>query len=76
PTTIPDFANINLVAGQSYDVILEYLRRACYLSTMGGLVGVQLSSASLNAPQDLSAYDDVVVAVGNSNEYEVEGFDN
>lgn len=75
PPTIPEFAKINLEAGQSYDVKLEYSRRAGYLSTMGGLVGVQLSSASLNAPQDLSGYDAVVVAVGNSNEYEGEGFD-
>lgn len=75
PPTIPEFAKVNLEAGKSYDVKLEYSRRAGYLSTMGGLVGVQMSWASLNAPQDLSAYDAVVVAVGNSNEYEGEGFD-
>ncbi len=75
PPTIPEFAKISLQAGQSYDVKLEYSRRAGYLSTMGGLVGVQMSWASLNAPQDLSAYDAVVVAVGNSSEYEGEGFD-
>ena len=75
PPTIPEFAKISLEAGKSYDVKLEYSRRAGYLSTMGGLVGVQMSWASLNAPQDLSAYDAVVVAVGNSNEYEGEGFD-
>ena len=75
PPTIPEFAKIDLEAGKSYDVKLEYSRRAGYLSTMGGLVGVQMSWAALNAPQDLSAYDAVVVAVGNSNEYEGEGFD-
>jgi beta-glucosidase len=75
PPTIPEFAKIELEAGKSYDVKLEYSRRAGYLSTMGGLVGVQMSWASLSAPQDLSAYDAVVVAVGNSNEYEGEGFD-
>ncbi len=42
PPTIPEFAKISLEAGQSYDVKLEYSRRAGYLSTMGGLVGVQL----------------------------------
>jgi len=36
---------------------------------------VQMSWASLVAPQDLSKYDAVVVAVGNSNQYEGEGFD-
>jgi beta-glucosidase len=75
PPTIPEFAKIELEAGKTYDVKMEYSRRGGYLSTMGGLVGVQMSWASLNAPQDLSAYDAVVVAVGNSNEYEGEGFD-
>ncbi len=75
PPTIPEYAKINLEAGKSYDVKLEYSRRAGYLSTMGGLVGVQMSWAALNAPQDLSGYDAVVVAVGNSAEYEGEGFD-
>jgi len=75
PPTIPEFAKVNLEAGKSYDVKLEYSRRAGYLSTMGGLVGVQMSWASLAAPQDLSKYDAVLVAVGNSNEYEGEGFD-
>lgn len=75
PPTIPEFAKVEMEAGKSYDVKLEYSRRAGYLSTMGGLVGVQMSWASLNAPQDLSAYDAVVVAVGNSAEYEGEGFD-
>ncbi len=75
PPTIPEYAKVNLEAGKAYDIKLEYSRRAGYLSTMGGLVGVQMSWASLNAPQDLSAYDAVVVAVGNSAEYEGEGFD-
>ena len=42
---------------------------------MPGLVGVQMSWASLVAPQDLAQYDAVLVAAGNSNEYEGEGFD-
>jgi beta-glucosidase len=75
PPTIPVSGKIKLEAGQAYDVKLEYSRRDGYLSTMGGLVGVQMAWASLAAPQDLSKYDAVVVAVGNSNEYEGEGFD-
>ena len=55
PPTIPEYAKVNLEAGKAYDIKLEYSRRAGYLSTMGGLVGVQMSWASLNAPQDLSA---------------------
>lgn len=75
PPTIPVSGKIKLQAGKSYDVKLEYSRRDGFLSTMGGLVGVQMAWASLAAPQDLSKYDAVVVAVGNSNEYEGEGFD-
>ena len=75
PPTIPVFATLKLEAGKAYDIKLEYSRRNGYLSTMGGLVGVQMSWASLVAPQDLSKYDAVVVAVGNSNQYEGEGFD-
>lgn len=75
PPTIPVSGKIKLEAGKAYDVKLEYSRRDGYLSTMGGLVGVQMSTASLTAPSDLSQYDAVVVAVGNSAEYEGEGFD-
>jgi beta-glucosidase len=75
PPTIPVYAKLKLEAGKAYDVKLEYSRRDGYLSTMGGMVGVQMSWASLQAPQDLSKYDAVVVAVGNSYEYEGEGFD-
>jgi beta-glucosidase len=75
PPTIPEFAKVHLEAGKAYDIKLEYSRRDGYISTMGGLVGVQFSWASLAAPQDLSQYDAVVVAVGNSSEYEGEGFD-
>ncbi|MDN3237036.1 glycoside hydrolase family 3 C-terminal domain-containing protein [Pseudomonas sp. WAC2] len=75
PPTIPVYGKVNLEAGKSYDIKLEYSRRKGYISTMGGMVGVQMSWASLAAPQDLSKYDAVVMAVGNSNEYEGEGFD-
>lgn len=75
PPTIPVSAKVKLEAGKAYDIKLEYSRRAGYISTMGGWVGVQMAWASLAAPQDLSKYDAVVVAVGNNNEYEGEGFD-
>ena len=75
PPTIPVFAKVNLQAGKAVDIKLEYSRRNGYLSTMGGLVGVQMSWASLVAPKDLAQYDAVLVAAGNSNEYEGEGFD-
>ncbi len=75
PPTIPVFAKVKLEAGKPVDIKLEYSRRNGYLSTMGGLVGVQMSWASLVAPKDLAQYDAVLVAAGNSNEYEGEGFD-
>jgi len=75
PPTIPVFAKITLQAGQSYDVKLEYTRRPGYIAALGGYTGVQLSWASLVAPANLADYDAVVVAAGNSNEYEGEGWD-
>ncbi len=75
PPTIPDYAKIPLTAGQTYDVVLEYSRRPNYVASLGGYTGVQMSWASLVAPTDISGYDAVVVAAGNSNEYEGEGFD-
>ena len=75
PPTIPESGKIKLEAGKPYDIKLEYSRRDGYISTMGGMVGVQMAWASLAAPQTLAKYDAVVVAVGNSNEYEGEGFD-
>lgn len=75
PPTIPQSGKITLQAGQSYDVKLEYSRRPGYIASLGGYVGVQMSWASLVAPSNLSSYDAVVVAAGNSNEYEGEGFD-
>jgi beta-glucosidase len=75
PPTIPEYAKITLQAGQSYDVRLEYSRRPGYIAALGGYTGVQMSWASLVAPTDLSSYDAVVVAAGNSAEYEGEGWD-
>lgn len=75
PPTIPEYAKITLEAGQTYDVVLEYSRRAGYIASLGGYTGVQMSWASLVAPTDIAGYDAVVVAAGNSAEYEGEGFD-
>jgi len=75
PPTIPQYAKITLQAGQAYDVVLEYSRRPSYIASLGGLTGVQMSWASLVAPSDIAGYDAVLVAAGNSNEYEGEGFD-
>ena len=41
----------------------------------GGLLGVQLSWASLQAPRNFAKYDAVVVCVGTNNQYDGEGFD-
>jgi beta-glucosidase len=41
----------------------------------GGLLGVQLSWASLQAPQNFAKYDAVVVCVGTNNQYDGEGYD-
>ncbi|MGY4494336.1 glycoside hydrolase family 3 protein [Pseudomonas sp. TE3610] len=75
PPTIPVYAKVDLQAGQAYTVVLEYSRRPGYIASLGGLTGVQMSWASLVAPSDIGTYDAVLVAAGNSNEYEGEGFD-
>lgn len=75
PPTIPEYGKLSLEAGQTYEVTLEYTRRPGYIAALGGYTGVQLSWASLAAPADLAGYDAVVVAVGNSAEYEGEGWD-
>ncbi|RKR07565.1 beta-glucosidase [Kushneria sinocarnis] len=78
--TIPDPAARNararaLQAGRAYRVVLEYTRRSGFSGTLGGLQGVQMSWASLAAPAALADYDAVIVAAGNSAEYEGEAFD-
>jgi beta-glucosidase len=75
PPTIPQSARIVLQAGQTYTVQFDYSRRPGYIPVFGGFLGAQLSWASLQAPPNLGSYDAVVVAVGNSHEYEGEGFD-
>lgn len=75
PPTVPSVARVTLVAGQSYTVQLDYSPRPGYIGVFGGFLGAQLSWASLVPPPSISSYDAVVVAVGNSFEYEGEGFD-
>jgi beta-glucosidase len=66
---------VKLKAGQFYSVRMEFQRfNAGYFPVLGGINGIQMSWASLAAP-DLSQYDAVVVGVGMNAEYEGEGFD-
>ncbi|XRG82462.1 glycoside hydrolase family 3 C-terminal domain-containing protein [Salinisphaera sp. SPP-AMP-43] len=64
-----------LRAGQTYDVRLEYQRTSSGSSQLGSINGIQMSWASLAAPQNLDQYDAVYIAAGLGNEYEGEGSD-
>ncbi|QCP14480.1 glycosyl hydrolase family 3 [Pseudoduganella umbonata] len=65
-----------LKAGALYSVKLEYRRTTgAYFPVLGGINGIQMSWASLAAPDSLAGYDAVVVAVGKNAEYEGEGSD-
>ncbi|HEX8615831.1 MAG TPA: glycoside hydrolase family 3 C-terminal domain-containing protein [Telluria sp.] len=65
-----------LVAGKSYSVKMEYRRlNDKFFPVLGGMNGIQMSWASLEAPADLAKYDAVVIAAGLNNEYEGEAFD-
>ncbi len=65
-----------LKAGKYYTVKMEYARLGTFFfPVLGSIQGIQMSWASLGAPDDLSKYDAVVVAVGVNAEYEGEGFD-
>lgn len=75
PPTIPSSARVLLQAGQKYTVQFDYSPRSGYVGVFGGFLGAQLSWASLVPPPGLGSYDAVIVAVGNSYEYEGEGFD-
>ncbi|HEY0789535.1 MAG TPA: glycoside hydrolase family 3 C-terminal domain-containing protein [Chthoniobacterales bacterium] len=68
---------INLQAGRTYAVVIEYRRVGGFFNFFeeGGLQGIQASWASLQAPPDLAKYDAVVVSGGLSEEYEGEGLD-
>lgn len=75
PPTIPISTRVVLQAGQSYNIQFDYSARPGYIAVFGGFLGAQLSWASLQAPPNLGNFDAVVVAAGNSEEYEGEGFD-
>ncbi len=65
-----------LKAGSLYTVKLEYRRLSgAYFPVLGSINGIQMSWASLAAPDSLANYDAVVVAVGKNAEYEGEGAD-
>jgi beta-glucosidase len=67
---------VKLEAGQMYDVKLEYSRaNSQFIPALGGLWGLQMSWASLAAPENLAEYDAVYVAAGINNEYEGEATD-
>jgi beta-glucosidase len=81
--TVAFSAKISAVAGQAYTVELDYHRVAGFSGSafvkpgggVGGLLGVQLSWASLQPPPNFAKYDAVVVCVGTNNQYDGEGYD-
>ena len=78
-------AKFSAVAGTPYSVELDYHRVPGFFGDAyggrssggrnGGLLGVQLSWASLQAPPNFAKYDAVVVCVGTNNQYDGEGMD-
>ena len=82
--TVAFSAKFPAVAGHVYSVELDYHRVAGFSGSafvkpvggVGGLLGVQLSWASLQPPSNFAnKYDTVVVCVGTNNRYEGEGYD-
>jgi beta-glucosidase len=81
--TVAFSAKISAVAGQAYSVELDYHRVPGFFGSafvkpgggVGGLLGVQLSWASLQPPSNFAKYDAVVVCVGTNNQYDGEGYD-
>jgi beta-glucosidase len=74
-TTIPTYAEINLQAGQAYNVRLEYRRTSGFPGDSGSLQGVQFSWTPLVVPPSIRSYDAVVMCQGIDNEYDGEGLD-
>jgi beta-glucosidase len=70
-------SKIALQAGQAYSVEVDYRRVGGFFDSFeqGGLTGIQVSWASLEAPPNFGHYDAVIVCAGISNEYEGEGED-
>jgi len=81
--TVAFSAKIAAVAGHVYSVELDYHRVAGFSGSafvkpvggVGGLLGVQLSWASLQPPADFAKYNAVVVCVGTNNQHDGEGYD-
>jgi beta-glucosidase len=81
--TVAFSAKISAVAGHAYMVELDYHRVPGFFGSafvkpgggVGGLLGVQLSWASLQPPPNFAKYDAVVVCVGTNNQYDGEGYD-
>ncbi len=78
-------AKFSATAGKACSIELDYHRVGGFFGSAyggrssggsnGGLLGVQLSWASLQAPPNFAKYDAVVVCVGTNNQYDGEGFD-
>jgi beta-glucosidase len=81
--TVAFSAKFPAVAGNVYSVELDYHRVPGFSGSafvkpgggVGGLLGVQLSWASLQPPSNFAKYNAVVVCVGTDNKYEGEGYD-
>ena len=81
--TVAFSAKFPAVAGNVYSVELDYHRVPGFFGSafvkpgggVGGLLGVQLSWASLQPPADFAKYDAVVVCVGTNNQHDGEGYD-
>jgi beta-glucosidase len=81
--TVAFSAKFPAVAGNVYSVELDYHRVPGFFGSafvkpgggVGGLLGVQLSWASLQPPSNFAKYNAVVVCVGTDNKYEGEGYD-
>jgi beta-glucosidase len=81
--TVAFSAKFPAVAGQAYSVELDYHRVPGFFGSafvkpgggVGGLLGVQLSWASLQPPADFAKYDVAVVCVGTNNQNDGEGID-
>jgi beta-glucosidase len=81
--TVAFSAKFPAIASNVYNVELDYHRVPGFFGSAfvkpgggnGGLLGVQLSWASLQPPADFAKYDAVVVCVGTNNQYDGEAYD-
>src|SRR6516162_2300115 len=81
--TVAFSAKFPAVAGTVYSVELDYHRVPGFFGSAfvkpaggtGGLLGVQLSWASLQPPADFAKYDVAVICVGTNNHYDGEAYD-